>query len=155
VDHDWRPLHPAVRTVWSVKTALVGTVALAIATALVLFLGLPLWLLGFAVPIVVVVAILATVGTRWRYERWVFRFAPGALELRYGVWFRTVSAVPYHRIQQIDIEQGPIERRLGIVTLSLTTASSASDGWIPGIHADEADGIRERLVEAADRDDGV
>lgn len=155
MDHEWRALHPAIRTVWSVKAALIGTLFVVVPACVVWFFDLDRRLLTVVVPIAGVTILAATVGARWRYERWSFRFAPLALELRHGVWFRTVSAVPYHRIQQIDVEQGPIERRLGIVSLALTTASTASDGWVPGIPAEEADGIRRRLVEFADRDDGV
>lgn len=155
MDHEWRSLNPAVRTVWSVQAALYGLVVVGASTALVLVTPLGSIWLSAVLPVLGFFVWLATAGVGKRYQRWAFRFAPEALELRYGVWFRTVSAVPYHRIQQIDVEQGPIERKLGIVKLALKTASTASDGRVPGINADEADGIRERLVSFADRDDGV
>ena len=155
VDEDWRALHPAVRTVWSVQVVLVGLIVVGTAGLVIVAAGAePVWL-ATLLPLVAGVAWGATAGVALRYRRWGFRFAAEALELRWGVWFRTVSAVPYHRIQQIDVEQGPIERRLGIVKLALKTASTASDGQVPGIRAEEAEGIRERLVAFAARDDGV
>ena len=155
MDHDWRKLHPAIRKVWSVQAAIYGLVIVGSAMLLVLLTPMPpIWLVA-VLPLLGFFIWLATAGVGKRYDRWAFRFAPDALELRSGVWFRTVSAVPYHRIQQIDVEQGPIERRLGIVKLALKTASTASNGRVPGIRADEAERIRERLVSFAARDDGV
>lgn len=155
MDDDWRALHPAVRTVWSAQVAVAGLVLSGTVGAVVLLATSdPVWL-AMVLPLLGVVAWSATAGVALRYRRWGFRFAPEALELRWGVWFRSVSAIPYHRIQQIDVEQGPLERRLGIVKLALRTASTASDGTVPGIRAEEVDGIRERLVAFAARDDGV
>jgi membrane protein YdbS with pleckstrin-like domain len=39
-----------------------------------------------------------------------------------GVWFRTTGIVPYNRITNIDIRQGPVMRVLGISTLAVQTA---------------------------------
>ncbi|HVP94633.1 MAG TPA: PH domain-containing protein [Methanoregulaceae archaeon] len=39
-----------------------------------------------------------------------------------GVWFRGTGIVPYNRITNIDIRQGPVMRWLGISTLSIQTA---------------------------------
>ncbi|MBA7687333.1 hypothetical protein ES703_95794 [subsurface metagenome] len=39
-----------------------------------------------------------------------------------GVWWRTKSFVPYNRITNINIYQGPISRRFGLGRLSIQTA---------------------------------
>ena len=41
---------------------------------------------------------------------------------RRGVWFKYTGIVPYNRITNIDIAQGPISRRLGIASLKIQTA---------------------------------
>ncbi len=41
---------------------------------------------------------------------------------RRGVWFKTTGIVPYHKITNIDIGQGPLSRRLGIGSLKVQTA---------------------------------
>ncbi|HNR43545.1 MAG TPA: PH domain-containing protein [Methanofastidiosum sp.] len=50
-----------------------------------------------------------------------------------GVWFKIIGVVPYNRITNIDIKQGPISRGLGIASLKIQTAgysaSSASGGF--------------------------
>jgi len=39
-----------------------------------------------------------------------------------GVWFRKTGIVPYNRITNVDIEQGPVSRRFGIATIKIQTA---------------------------------
>ncbi len=90
-----------------------------------------------------------------RYAAWRYRFGPDALELEYGVWWRKSSAVPYQRIQQVEIQHGPIQRRLGLVALSLRTASVSTLGSLPGIAEAEAGALRSWLLRRAGADDGA
>lgn len=50
-----------------------------------------------------------------------------------GVWFKTIGVVPYNRITNIDIKQGPLSRGVGIASLKIQTAgysvSSASGSF--------------------------
>ena len=39
-----------------------------------------------------------------------------------GVWFRRTGILPYNRITNLDVIQGPVMRMLGISTLSIQTA---------------------------------
>ncbi len=41
---------------------------------------------------------------------------------RRGVWFKTTGIVPYNRITNIDISQGPLSRAFGLSTLRIQTA---------------------------------
>jgi uncharacterized protein len=68
------------------------------------------------------------------------------LLVRRGVLFRTVVVVPYGRMQYVDVHSGPVDRMLGIARLQLHTASAGSDAHIPGLPADEASRLRDRLA---------
>ncbi|NPV50899.1 MAG: PH domain-containing protein [Candidatus Methanofastidiosum sp.] len=50
-----------------------------------------------------------------------------------GVWFKVMGVVPYNRITNIDVKQGPISRGLGLASLKIQTAgysvSSASGSF--------------------------
>ncbi len=59
---------------------------------------------------------------------------------------RRLSVVPYGRMQVIEVSSNPISRWLGIATVSLVTASAATDARIPGIPADVAQELRDRLA---------
>ena len=65
--------------------------------------------------------------------------AADALELRHGVVRRIHSAIPYFRVQHIDVAQGPFERAVGLSRLVLHTASAGTDATIPGIAAGDAE----------------
>jgi membrane protein YdbS with pleckstrin-like domain len=90
-----------------------------------------------------------------RHRRWSWALTDEGLELAHGVLVRTESAIPAFRVQQVDVKQGPIERAFGLVSLTITTASSGSDGTLPGIDADEADEVRRRILDRVAVDDGV
>jgi membrane protein YdbS with pleckstrin-like domain len=84
-----------------------------------------------------------------RYRRWRWRLGELALELRRGVVVRRSDAVPYFRIQQIDVEQGPLDRLLGLSTLQVTTAAASGSVQLPGLPADDAPRIRHELLTRA------
>jgi membrane protein YdbS with pleckstrin-like domain len=98
-------------------------------------------------------AVLWLVGVTWypraRYRAWRWRLTDIALELRYGILVHRHEAVPYFRVQQIDISQGPFDRLLGLATLQVTTASASGSAGLPGIPADDAPQIRKQLLARA------
>ena len=108
--------------------------------------GYPAWL-AWGVPAVVLAMFLVNLALIPRRVR-----ALGYAEreddflLRSGLWFRRVMAVPYGRLQYLDVKDGPVQRRFGIRTLEFQTASAATDATLPGIPAAEADRLREELV---------
>lgn len=72
------------------------------------------------------------------------------LLIRKGVLFRTLSVVPYGRMQYVDVQAGPLTRRAGIAQVQLHTASASSDASIPGLPESEAARLRDRLTEAGE-----
>jgi membrane protein YdbS with pleckstrin-like domain len=46
------------------------------------------------------------------------------IEIRHGVFWRSVENVPRSRVQHIDVSQGPLERRFGLGKLSIYTAGT-------------------------------
>lgn len=68
------------------------------------------------------------------------------LLVRRGVMFRSLVVVPYGRMQFVDVEAGPLARKLGYASVQLHTASPATDASIPGLVPDEAARLRDRLA---------
>lgn len=68
------------------------------------------------------------------------------LLIRRGILFRSMVVVPYGRMQFVDVEAGPLARRLGFAKVQLHTASPSSDAAIPGLPPDEAARLRDRLA---------
>lgn len=64
---------------------------------------------------------------------------------REGLLFRTVKAVPYGRLQYVDVEEGPIQRRFGVQKVTLKTAGS--DLAMEGLSKAESERLREVLMQ--------
>ena len=67
-----------------------------------------------------------------------------------GLLFQRFVAVPYGRMQLVDINRGPVARALGLSELKLVTAAAASGVVIPGLFEADAEELRDRLVELAE-----
>ena len=72
------------------------------------------------------------------------------LLFRRGIMFERVIAVPYGRLQLVDVNRGPLLRALGLSTLEFVTAAAATGVNLPGLPAEEAESLRDRLVELAE-----
>jgi uncharacterized protein len=68
------------------------------------------------------------------------------LLIRRGLMWRSMVVVPYGRMQYVDLKAGPVDRAVGIARLQLHTASAGTDAHIPGLVADEAARLRDRLA---------
>jgi len=105
---------------------------------------------------------LAALGAGWawwfpkrRHQAWGYRIDARVLETRSGVWFRVIKLLPLSRLQHVDLHRGPLERAHGLASLILHTAGThEATHVIPGLDADEAVRLRDRLV-AAGGDDAV
>lgn len=67
--------------------------------------------------------------------------------VRRGALFRRLNVIPYGRIQFVDVSEGPLLRAFGLATLQLHTASAGTDATVPGLAVEQANALRERLVE--------
>jgi membrane protein YdbS with pleckstrin-like domain len=113
--------------------------------------ALALWLAGPVESLAVVLAALVLLGLllvaverRWR--AWGYLEREDDLLVRRGVLVRRTSVVPYGRMQYVDVTAGPLDRRLGLATVTLHTAAAATDAYVPGLRADEAARLRDRLA---------
>lgn len=88
----------------------------------------------------------------WRWSgrnaaSWGYLEAQDDLLVTGGVVFRRLVAVPYGRMQFVDVEAGPLDQRFGIASVTLHTASTETAATIPGLPAAEAARLRDRLTE--------
>ena len=147
-DDSERPLAPEVVTSWRIGTTLsllVPSTIITTVTGLALD-GVAGWV---AAGFVVLWLLLLTLSHPVRYRRWHWRLTDLAVELRYGVVTRSQETVPYFRIQQIDIVQGPLDRLLHLSTLQVTTASATGRAALPGIAEADAPEVRRELLARA------
>ncbi|MDO9379719.1 MAG: PH domain-containing protein [Nocardioidaceae bacterium] len=146
VEH-WNRVSPALCTVQRIVT-IVPVVALGAGAAVLLQLLVGWWWLTA----LVVVVTLGLVGWLWAWAArhqasWGYAENEDDLYVTGGVAWRRLVAVPYGRMQFVDVTAGPIDRAFGIAKVTLHTASSGTAATIPGLPADEANRLRNRMTE--------
>ena len=91
-------------------------------------------------------ALLAMVGFEfYRWWRFSYRLDPEELRIASGVFSRNVRSIPYERIQDVNLEQGPLARLLGMAKVRLETGSSGSgdEGALDSVDLAEAERLRD------------
>lgn len=118
----------------------------AVAGCAVLWSLLGWWWSIFPALVVVGIALQSLLLTPRRVRALGYLDREEDLVVASGVLFRTVTTVPFGRVQAVEVHEGPIERSLGLATLSVSTASDAADASIPGLPRAEAERLRELLT---------
>lgn len=72
------------------------------------------------------------------------------LLFRRGIMFERIIAVPYGRLQLVDVTRGPLLRALGLSSLKFVTASVATGVQLPGLTQTDAEELRDRLISLAE-----
>ncbi|MBD3229240.1 MAG: PH domain-containing protein [Candidatus Lokiarchaeota archaeon] len=62
------------------------------------------------------------------YQTIEYKLTENDIEFRSGVWFKKTGTVPYNKITNIDISQGPIARKYNCAGLKLHTAGYSAQG---------------------------
>ncbi len=79
-----------------------------------------------------------------------YRLRQDDLVFRRGILWQRMVAVPYGRMQLVDITHGPLDRGFGIAQLKFVTAAAATGVTIPGLEQTTAETLRDHLVAVAE-----
>jgi membrane protein YdbS with pleckstrin-like domain len=141
----WVGVSPRLRTMRRAELGLLAGVLAAGAAVAVIAAGS---VLGAVIAVVVVVLMAAAgfVVVGRNFASWGYAERGADLLVTHGVLMRRLVVVPYGRMQLVDVTAGPIERKFGISTLRLHTASAGTDARIHGLSAAEATRLRDRLA---------
>lgn len=148
----WHRVSP--RYVWSdlIFNLLWGLIVAAVVTAIVILSDdddavLGALIIGGALLVICVLSAffsfrrVRTIGYQLREDDFLFRR---------GFMFERIVAVPYGRLQLVDMNRGPIARMLGLATLKFVTASAATGVNLPGLAVADAEELRDQLVKLAE-----
>lgn len=69
---------------------------------------------------------------------------------RRGLFLQRTIAIPYGRLQLIDVQQGILLRIFNLASLKFVTAATASNVTLPGLEKAVADQLRDRLIAVAE-----
>lgn len=148
VPGEWKRVSPKYVIVDLVGN-LIGGAVMTVASGLPwFFTQLPLLLLLPA--FFAVMALVLAAFTPRRVRAIGYQLRTDDLLFRRGIMFQRFVAVPYGRMQLVDINRGPLARAVGLSELKLVTAAAASNVTIPGLPEREADELRDTLVSLAE-----
>jgi membrane protein YdbS with pleckstrin-like domain len=148
VPGEWGRVSPRYVWVDLVGTIMSGLIATAAFTVPFWITQLP-WLLAVPAAVLLIVIVVAAFTPR-RVRAIGYRLRDDDLLVRRGIMFQRFAAVPYGRMQLVDINRGPLTRALGLAELKLVTAASASNVVVPGLPMTDAEQLRDRLVDLAE-----
>jgi len=149
VPGEWRRVSPKYIVVDLVSNLFWSLIFTAAST-------LPAWLFGWgvwwwALPIALgAILLVALIFTPRRVRSIGYRLREDDLLFRRGIMFQRFVAVPFGRLQLVDITRGPLARAVGLAELKLVTAAAATGVVIPGLPLEEAEELRDHLVALAE-----
>ena len=151
---------PRAKILWAVAAALLWlpVVVAVIVWAVVLAVNVerPSWtpVVAAAVAVVVLAGAHVTIAPQWRYRVHRWELSDTAVHTRTGWVTQERRIAPLSRVQTVDTERGPLDRALGLATVTVTTASSAGALEIAGLDLATADRTVAAITAAAARSRG-
>lgn len=147
-DTDWRRVSPKYIVIDVVGNLIFAIITL-VATSIPAMLTGSVWL--WAIPgSFAIIFIIAIAFTPRRVRTIGYQLREDDLLFRRGLMFQRFVAVPYGRMQLIDINRGPLDRAVGLSELKFVTAVAASGVVIPGLPEADAEELRDKLVALAE-----
>jgi membrane protein YdbS with pleckstrin-like domain len=143
----WQRVSPKLATIRRILILIPAVVLVLVGVLLLVVLPDLVWI---GVLLIVIAAAMAGWGWTWagRNQRsWGYAENDDDLLVTSGVMFKRLVAIPYGRMQFVDVEAGPLARAYGVATVTLHTASAETAANIPGLPAAEATRLRNRLTE--------
>lgn len=134
----------------SIFTSILGIAIIVGALFLFFAVGLG-WLFNTCVAVTAILFALVIYFTiiwpsvEHRHRSW--RLTDIGLELRHGVWWKHMQAVPWARVQHADVSQGPIQRMYGVGTLTIHTAGTSNSSVnLAGLSHEVAISLRDKII---------
>lgn len=141
---EWQPVSPKLASVRLLSWAMIFAIPVigAVATAVIL----AEWWAILGAVVVLAIGVWVALVIRRQVPAMGYAEREDDLLIRKGVLFKSITVVPYGRMQLVDVEAGPLDRKFGIAKVTLHTASAQSNAVISGLLPEEAAHLRDRLA---------
>lgn len=146
-------LRPAsqLKSLYYIYLLSIVLLCIIVPTAFIAFAREPL-IAGVIAGVYLIPMLILVIFTAWwiplYYHTMVYILTTTEISWRRGVWFRQTGIVPYNRITNIDIIQGPVMRYFGISSLRIQTAGYSAQAMaelrLHGIERPEE--VRDRIL---------
>lgn len=101
-------------------------------------------------PICLLIAVIIIKLVHLKAQKIAYGVFEHELVFREGLFWVSTTALPYTRLQHVNLSQGPLERRYNLVSLKCFSAGSGvAEIDLPGLNADEAEHLRQHLLTKA------
>jgi hypothetical protein len=149
-DLDWQDLHPHFKRRLRAQFAIV-IVIIAVAFAIPTFVpGVPVIVIISLWSTFVIVSATLMIWPAIAVPRRGYVVRDKDIIFRSGVIWRSVTAIPFNRIQHVETSSDPLDRKFKLATLQLFTAGgSGGDLKIDGLDADTAEQLRTFILRKA------
>ncbi|WP_141433275.1 PH domain-containing protein [Bacillus sp. 03113] len=144
-------------SVWKISGAIYSIYALLLAAGaivLTILFDLPKWIIGAGILFLGInVYVLVFLLPKLKWKRWRYEVREQEIELQRGVLIKKRTLVPMIRVQHVDTKQGPILRKYGLASVTVSTAATVHE--IPALNLEEAEEMRSyisKLARVADED---
>lgn len=105
--------------------------------ALWIWVLVAIWWLGLLLAPVFLVAIIlpdivAFVAIHLRYDTMWYALSERSMRIRHGIWMIQETTITFENVQNLSLEQGPLERHFGIARVVVQTAGGGAGGGSGG-----------------------
>ncbi|KQQ65109.1 PH domain-containing protein [Microbacterium sp. Leaf320] len=148
LDGSWHQISP--RYVVSQILQNLIFVAFVLAAALVLALVLHQTWVWIPAGVVVLITLITLIILPRQAKAIGYMLRADDIVFRKGILWQRMIAVPYGRMQLVDITQGPLDRAFGVTQLKMVTAAATTGVQIPGLTQAASEALRDTLIEVAE-----
>lgn len=145
---EWQSLHPAFKRRLRVHMAIVLLIV-AVAFAIPTFIpGVPAFVIVVLWLMFIIVTAILMVWPALAVPRRGYVLRDKDIVFRSGVVWRSVTAIPFNRIQHVETSSDPLDRKFDLATLQLFTAGGSSgDLKINGLEKNTAEQLRSFILK--------
>ncbi|MCW2811078.1 MAG: hypothetical protein JWP61_1536 [Friedmanniella sp.] len=145
--YEWQRLSPRYRSLRLLSTLIVVPIVFSIPAVIVGVVSGVWWISAVIWGIAAIIIAIRALLNQRSYRAWGYVEREDDLYITHGVLYRSLIAVPYGRMQLVEVGSGPLERAFGLASVTLKTASAETNATIPGLPPAEAARLRDRLTE--------
>ncbi len=151
-----KKLPKEAKTVWMINGIITFAILLLIPigyfTMRFFIENLPLWPLYVSLAFAIIIGILTVFITpNLKMIYWGYAIREDEVDIQYGIIIVKRTLIPMTRIQHVDTEHGPIQRKFKLATLSISTAGS--NHKIPALQEETANQLRKDISHLANTSD--
>ncbi|WP_020402770.1 PH domain-containing protein [Gracilimonas tropica] len=86
---------------------------------------------------------IAIVFPKLRWKRWKYDISEKEIDMLRGIFIKKRTLVPINRVQHVDTRQGPVYRKFGLSSVTISTAATTHE--IPALDDETADKVRDTI----------